>query len=106
MDKIKRSGTPSSSYTKNLKSLYIQVPVFATSYMRYITSCAPDQLEDLEISMTEINFFDWIRISGMETVLKLANRISSLKAGQIYIRVRRKGGEAATATSINSINSI
>jgi hypothetical protein len=101
MDKIKRSGTSPSSYNKYLKTLYIQIPVLARPHIKYITSCAPDQLEDLQIDMTEANFFEWIRNCGMEIVLKLANRMSAFKTSLIY--TKKEDDRETTAASSTSI---
>ncbi|CAO3639201.1 unnamed protein product [Mucor hiemalis] len=80
---IDRSDSTPSMYFGNLKALVITIPYFTESYINYLIEHCPASLRQLEITFTEEDFYNWIEDISLDTVLRLAERMSKVLKAKI-----------------------
>ncbi|GAA5816912.1 hypothetical protein MFLAVUS_010447 [Mucor flavus] len=64
--------------SSNLKELSLSFPNISTSYIKNISKYLPESIKKLVITTTEIDLYDWIDQVGINTVLQIAERMSTL----------------------------
>ncbi|KAI9258671.1 hypothetical protein EDC94DRAFT_613149 [Helicostylum pulchrum] len=73
-----RAGDNIFDQNSNLKELSLSFPNISTRYIETITKYLPESVKKLDITITEIDLYDWIDQVGIENVLQLAERMSNL----------------------------
>lgn len=69
---------------ERLQVLDINVPLFSTPYIKYITNHPSDTLTSSSVCIGQVEFSSWIKTNSMEKGLALTNRMSSLKEARLY----------------------
>ncbi|GAA5799962.1 hypothetical protein HPULCUR_005383 [Helicostylum pulchrum] len=62
----------------HLKELSVTFANVTSNYIEYIAKCLPKSVESLDISINDIDFYDWIDQVGIDNALKLAQVMSKL----------------------------
>ncbi|KAI9346376.1 hypothetical protein BD770DRAFT_446760 [Pilaira anomala] len=69
--------------TSNLKSLKLTFPKMSSSFVDMLIYYLPAKLIKFYIKLDDIDLFDWIKLIGIERVLKLAERMSKISSAKL-----------------------
>lgn len=64
--------------SSNLKELSLSFPNISSGYIKNIIKYLPESVKKLDITINEIDLYDWIDEVGIDNVLQLAERMSNL----------------------------